>query len=160
MFLRGAFVVLVLLSAMASSHAQESHDWAYLEGTWRFESSNGYEANVDYEIVAGGAAAIGKWTDDSGGATIETLGWRPDQKAMISTGFGNDKKFWRYQFTDISKNECKGSALFIDPNGTVIRGTVSLNKSKPGLVTGRLDGKTESGEEVSVTVKFTREAQK
>ncbi|HUG66915.1 MAG TPA: hypothetical protein VMM76_04125 [Pirellulaceae bacterium] len=149
-------MILALLSSASLLRAERPHDWAYLEGSWQFEASNGYTADIEYNTVAGGIAAIGKWKDKGGGQTIETLGWHPDEKAMVSIGFGSGAKFWQYHYTHVTEDKCSGTAIFIDPNGTVIQGNVSLTRVGPDSVSGQLVGKTKDGEQVNMSVKFTR----
>lgn len=156
MLTRVTLLILALISSASMLHAERPHDWAYLEGSWQFESSNGYTADIDYSTVAGGIAAIGKWKDKGGGETIETLGWRSDEKAMVSIGFGSGAKFWQHQYTQVTEEKCSGTAIFIDPNGTVMEGNISMTRVDPDLVSGQFVGKTKNGEQVNMSVTFTR----
>ncbi len=158
MLTRVSLLTVALLCFPSLLCAQRPHDWSYLEGGWQFESSNGYKAQVEYEIVAGGAAAIGRWSDKDGGRTIETIGWLPDAKSMLSVGFGTGGKYWRREYTQISKDKCHGPAVYIDPNGTKISGTSTLKRVNPDLVTGEMLGKTQNGDQVKMSVKFIRDA--
>ncbi|MCA9186878.1 MAG: hypothetical protein KDA99_14725 [Planctomycetales bacterium] len=149
-------MAITLLCFATLVRAERPHDWPYMEGSWRFESSNGYEAEIEYEIVAGGSAAIGRWTDKEGGQTIETIGWRPNDKTMVSIGFGTGGKYWKREYTVVSKDKCTGKILFVDPNGTIINGNSTLTRVGPDLITGELIGKTTDGKEVNMSVKFKR----
>ena len=156
MLARILLLALLIIGSVSLLRAAEPHDWEYLEGNWTFQSSNGYSADIEYKSVAGGVAAVGKWTEEGGGETIETLGWRPDRKALVSTAFGTGEKFWQYEYTEVSENMCRGNAVFVDPNGTVIEGKVSLKREGPDLVSGQLVGSTKNGQQVKIAWTFTR----
>jgi len=143
---------------MSNTYAQKPHEWEYLTGDWTFESSKGSTADVTWTLAADGNAVVGEWKGSDGTKSAELVGWRGDKKALVVNGYGSSNNYWHAEYTHVSANRCKGPAVVAYPDGTIIKGTMVIERVDDNTVTGRLDGKNGDGADAKVTWSWTRKS--
>ena len=127
--------------------------WKLVTGHWRLTDSTG-TADVVWKSAGDGQALIGAWEGKDGRAT-ELVGWRPDQKVLVATGYGSNGSYWEIKFTTVTEAMIKGEMVNREPDGTVLKGTWQVTRKNddemPTLFVG-----TRDGEKVTVKGSFKR----
>jgi hypothetical protein len=145
--------VTVLLSAGSAFGQHPDCPWRYVTGHWKHSDDLGNVGEVVWKKSQGGALT-GIWKDEQGKAT-ELAGWRPDKKALVTTGYGDQGEFWHGEFTTVTESMIKGEIFHRLADGKIRKGTLQLTKTgddeMPTLFVGTIDGK-----EVTSKGKYTR----
>ena len=152
-----ASVLVVLFCCCVVDAAEPHQDWMrFLKGEWTYEyASLGLKGEVKYNMAAKRHAIVarGKEGDDM---WVELIGWRPDTKTMVFTGYAaKNGNYWHSDCEDVTNDKVSGSTSGILPDGRRFKGTVTLNRVNDDRFDVHLNGKA-GGEEMVDVGEFTR----
>lgn len=153
---RFALSLVFLCCSAVSASAEHQHDWEFMLGKWTFESDDGKTSDVVWRKASDGHACIGIWTDPNGTKSTELLGWRPDKNALVVDAYGSADNYWHCEFTEVEKDRCKGEAVIRFIDGTVVKGTMVLEKVDKNKTVGEMQGTDGENQDVKLTWKWTR----
>lgn len=129
--------------------------WEYVTGHWKHTDSTGNESEVVWKLIDGNSL-IGMWKGQGEKAT-ELVGWRPDQSALVATGYGENGEHWEVKFTTVTDSMIKGPSFQRTSDGKIMRGTFQLTKKSddemPTLFVGTIDGQKATVEGCFTRVK-------
>jgi hypothetical protein len=110
-----------------AANAKES--FAYLQGEWTTEWSNGDVLQAKWDLLENGLGLIGRFVDNDGYEGMEIAVWRPKQKAIVVTGCGTAGNYYQLKYTDLREDSSHGTIFGMLPDGMAIQGNFTLKRT-------------------------------
>jgi hypothetical protein len=131
--------------------------WKLATGRWQLGDSTSDAADeVVWKHIGNDQTAIGLWKNRDGSEFTELIGWRPDQKTLVSTAYGSNGSYWEITFTTVTGNMVKGDLVFRQVDGTVSRGTWQVTKKSDDEMPTVFVATDEDGRAVTIEGRFKR----
>ena len=104
----------------SSATANEPHEaWMRLVvGKWSAEGTDGRKWQVELKPVLDGKAATVAVENSDGTSGYGLIGWEPDTKSLVETGYGSDGGYWKLTYASVTDNELKGRRVSSNADGT------------------------------------------
>ena len=153
--------VMLLAGSVSLTHAEEPYMtwWKYLEGEWTYKISPMDETGTaTWRITAKGHALVGRFKGDSGESGVELAGWKSDSKTEVATGYGSRGNYWTIVLTKHSADAFEAENTGRLPDGTKYDGKFIGRKVDVNHYEWEFKGKTATGEDLTMTGKYTRRA--
>jgi hypothetical protein len=152
------FLCVWVVTGFGKANAAEPHqEWMkFLRGTWTYGwDKMDIRGEVTYRPAAKQHALIARGTEEDD-AWVEVIGWRPDVKKMVYSGYGaKNNNYWHSECGDVSKDRIAGETFGVLPDGRTVKGQIVAERA--GDDSFVLVLKVRVGDEELVdTGKFTR----
>ena len=144
-----------------SVHGADPHDtWMKLiVGKWSAEGTDGRKWEVEVKPLLDGKALTVAVANDDGTSGAGLIGWEPDTKKFVETGYGSDGGYWHLTYTSVTDDELRGQRTALMADGTKQIGNWHVWREGDDIVHWSFDGKDDKGQEVKFTGKHTRNTQ-
>lgn len=149
---------ICFFSCTTSVSAAGPHE-AWMElvvGKWSAEGTDGRKWQVEIKPVLDGKAVIVAVENSDGTSGVGLIGWEPDAKNLVETGYGSDGGYWKLSYTSVTDNELKGHRMSRSADGTKEEGDWRVWREGNDTVHWSFEGKDAGGKEVKFTGKHVR----
>lgn len=153
-----ALAFTIFVSATASADHHHKVWFEYLSGSWNYEITPlDIKGTVDYEIVVGGNALIGKFKGEDGSSAVELIGWDSQKKLMLINGYASSEDgHWRIELDEVDATHYAGKATGLLPNGNGYECTFEMKKIDENNCRWTEIGKASDGSKLHITGTWTR----
>ncbi len=135
---------------------EKPHPWEFLTGDWEFTSSKGIQADVTFKTIAGGMASVAHWMTDEGKPAVELVGWNADKQCLVVDGYGVSGNYWHVEYTTVGAKKCSGPSTVVYPDGSSVKGIMTIEKVDANTVKLHADGVDENGKPIEVNSQWKR----
>ena len=148
----------LVVTGFSRANAEEPHQvWMqFMKGKWTYAYENtGLKGEVKYSLAAKRHAVISRGLEEDD-AWAEVIGWRPDTKKMVFTGYGaKNDTYWHIECGELSQDRIAGDIFGILPDGRAFKGKVVFERDDDDTFVIVLSAKT-GDDKLEDTGKFCR----
>lgn len=155
-FLVTAFSAITLLTTYAHAEDAAKCPWEFVTGKWKQSDDSGYSADIEWNSAGDGDAVVGTWTDKDGAKYTELVGWRPEKKMLVATGYGTNGSYWELKATKVTASMIKGKIVDRRPDGMTYTGTWQCKKVSDDLIETNFTGSDGSDQKITIKGAFKR----
>ena len=156
-FTIGLLCVWVVTGFGKADAAEPHQEWMqFFKGTWTYQYENlELKGEVTYRPAAKRHALVARGVEGDD-VWIELIGWRPDIKKMVGSGYGaQNNNYWHSEYGELSRDRIAGDSFGVLPDGRSVKGRVVIERAGDDSFVIVLKFKA-GDDDVVDTGKFTR----
>jgi len=137
----------LLCGVTVSGFAEEPHElWLRLcVGQFKATSSTGVTFDVVGKPLLNGKAVMFEATTSDGARSVGILGWEPDKKRLMETGYGSAGDYYQFIYSKVTSEELKGQYLERTAQGEILQGDWHVWREGEHVLLWEFEG-TKDGE--------------
>lgn len=151
-------VALIALFGISRSVAAEEPHETWLRvcvGEWKASSTAGPNVQVVGRPLIGGKAVLFEAVSADGTKGTGLLGWEPDTKRLVETGYGTAGDYYQLIYTEVTPLQVKGRCTERSADGSKSEGDWTVTRTGDDLLEWQFVG-TKDGKPHTYTGKHVR----